>query len=95
MWPLVLIAAPLLGAASGTITVSCLSIIGVMADDARRGSLTSSFYLLAYPGMAMPLIITTLAELSSTSGVLIGVSVVAAFSSLLVFVASRRDIVGV
>ena len=94
MWPLVLIAAPLLGAASGTITVSCLSLIGVMADDARRGSLTSSFYLLAYPGMAMPLIITTLAELSSTSGVLIGVSIVAACCSLLVFVASRRDIVG-
>jgi predicted MFS family arabinose efflux permease len=95
LWPLVLIAAPLLGAAAGTITVSCLSLIGVMADDARRGSLTSTFYLLAYPGMAMPLLITTLADLSSTTGVLIGVSVVAACCSVLVFVASRRDIVGV
>ncbi len=94
VWPLVLIAAPLLGAASGTITVSCLSLIGVMADDARRGSLTSTFYLLAYPGMAMPLLITTLAELSSTTAVLVGVSVVAACCSLLVLAASRRDIVG-
>ncbi|MBT5864175.1 MAG: MFS transporter [Ilumatobacter sp.] len=94
LWPLVLIAAPLLGAASGTIMVACLSLIGVMADDARRGSLTSSFYLMAYPGMAMPLLITTLADLSSTSGVLIGVSVVAAGCSLVVLAASRRDIVG-
>jgi len=94
VWPLVLIAAPLLGAASGTITVSCLSLIGVMADDARRGSLTSSFYLLAYPGMAMPLLITTLAELSSTSGVLVGVSVVAACCSLAVLAASRSDVIG-
>ena len=94
LWPLVLIAAPLLGAAAGTITVACLSLIGVMADDARRGSLTSSFYLLAYPGMAMPLLITTLANLSSTSGTLIGVSVVAACCTVLVFVASRREIVG-
>ena len=93
LWPLVLIAAPLLGAASGTIMVACLSLIGVMADDARRGSLTSSFYLMAYPGMAMPLLITTLADLSSTSGVLIGVSVVAAGCSLVVLAASRRDIV--
>lgn len=94
VWPLVLIAAPLLGAASGTITVACLSLIGVMADNERRGSLTSSFYLLAYPGMAMPLVITTLAELSSTSGVLIGVSIVAAGCTAIVFVASRREIVG-
>ncbi len=94
LWPLVLIASPLLGAASGTITVSCLSLIGVMADDARRGSLTSSFYLLAYPGMAMPLLITTLADLSSTTATLIGVTVVAASCSVVVFAASRRDIVG-
>jgi len=93
VWPLVLVAAPLLGAASGTITVSCLSLVGVMASDDRRGSLTSTFYLLAYPGMAMPLVITTLAELSSTSGVLVGVSVVAATCALFVFGASRRDVV--
>ena len=93
LWPLVLIAAPLLGAASGTITVACLSLVGVMASDDRRGSLTSSFYLLAYPGMAMPLLITTLAELSSTSGVLVGVSIVAAGCGVLVSVASRRDVV--
>jgi len=93
LWPLVLLAAPLLGAASGTITVSCLSLIGLMADDARRGSLTSTFYLLAYPGMAMPLLITTLATVSSTAGVLIGVSVVAASCSIGVLIAARRDII--
>ena len=92
-WPLVLIAAPLLGAASGTITVACLSLVGLMASDDRRGSLTSTFYLLAYPGMAMPLVITTLAEVSSTSRVLVGVSIVAGCCGLLVFAASRRDVV--
>jgi hypothetical protein len=93
-WPLVLISAPLLGVASGSLMVACLSLIGVMTDTDRRGSLTSSFYLLAYPGMAMPLLITTLANLNSTSGVLIGVSVVAAGCSLVVLAASRRNIVG-
>ena len=93
-WPLVLISAPLLGMASGSLMVACLSLIGVMTDTDRRGSLTSSFYLLAYPGMAMPLLITTLANLNSTSGVLIGVSVVAAACSLVVLAASRRNIVG-
>lgn len=95
VWPLVLLAGPLLGAASGTITVACLSLIGVMATDERRGSLTSSFYLLAYPGMAMPLLITTLAELSTTSRVLVGVSIVSGCFGLVVWWASRRDVADV
>ncbi len=89
VWPLVLIAAPLLGAASGTITVGCLSLIGVMASDDRRGALTSSFYLLAYPGMAMPMLITTLGTVFSTSWALVGVTAVAALFAVAVAAATR------
>jgi len=88
VWPLVLIAAPLLGAASGAITAGCLVVLGAMADDRQRGALTSSFYLLAYPGMAMPLLITTLAVVSSTSAALLVVTgVCAAFVAGVVLVA--------
>ncbi|NND73853.1 MAG: MFS transporter [Ilumatobacter sp.] len=88
-WPLVLVAAPLLGAASGTISVGCLSLIGVMAGDDRRGALTSSFYLLAYPGMAMPLFVTSLGTVVSTSTALVGITSVAALCTVGVVAASR------
>jgi hypothetical protein len=90
-WPLVLLAAPLLGAASGTLTVGCLSVIGAMDSEGRRGALTSSFYLLAYPGMAMPLLVTTVARWWSIDGALIAVTVVAAGFSTGVWVVSRAD----
>lgn len=88
-WPLALLAAPLLGAASGAITASSLTLLGAMADAERRGALTSTFYILAYPGMAMPLIITGLATFSSISAVLTGVTVVAVVCALGVTVVSR------
>ncbi|MDH3300681.1 MAG: MFS transporter, partial [Acidimicrobiia bacterium] len=59
-WPLVLPAAMLLGAASGCITAGCLAILGAIAEDHRRGALTSTFYLFAYPCMSMPVIVTSL-----------------------------------
>ncbi len=89
VWPLVLIAAPLLGAASGAITAGCLVLLGTMADDRRRGAVTSSFYLLAYPGMAMPVLITTLAVVSSTSAALMLVTTVAAVFAVVVVVVAR------
>jgi hypothetical protein len=78
VWPLVLIAAPMLGGASGAITAGSLALLGTMSDDRQRGAVTSSFYLLAYPGMAMPVMITTLAAISSMSLALTVVTVVAA-----------------
>jgi MFS family permease len=88
VWPLVLVAAPLLGSASGAITAGCLVLLGAMADDRKRGAVTSSFYLLAYPGMALPLLITTLAIVSSTSAALMAVTVLCAtFTAGVVLVA--------
>lgn len=89
VWPLVLLAAPLLGLAAGLINVGCLSLLGVMADDERRGALTSSFYLLAYPGMAMPLLITTLGAVTSTSTALLVVTSVSTVFVVIVALGTR------
>lgn len=89
VWPLVLIAAPLLGAGSGAITAGCLVLLGIMADDRQRGAVTSSFYLLAYPGMTMPVLITTLAMVSSTSAALMVVTTVAAAFAIVVAIVAR------
>ncbi|MEM7092337.1 MAG: MFS transporter [Actinomycetota bacterium] len=60
-WPLVWPAAAALGAASGIISTSALTQVAGMTDAEHRGALSSTFYLLAYSGMAMPLVITGLA----------------------------------
>lgn len=65
-WGLLLPGATLLGAASGTLTAGVLTLFGELADDESRGALSSTFYLLAYPGMTMPVIVTGLAAFSST-----------------------------
>lgn len=82
VWPLVLIAAPLLGAAAGMLTAGSLTLLGEVAEDESRGALTSTFYLFAYPGMAMPLVITGLASLSSTSTALVIVTVLGALTTV-------------
>ncbi len=61
-WLLVGPAAVFLGAASGTLTAGCLTRLGEMSDVNTRGACVSTFYLLAYPGMAAPLVITLLAS---------------------------------
>jgi len=88
-WPLVLPSAFLLGAASGVISASVLAILAVMADDETRGSLNSTFYLLAYPGMAMPIVLTTVATVASMRVALIGVTVLAAAATALTLTTSR------
>ena len=74
-WPLLLPAAMLLGAASGCITAGCLALLGAIALDHRRGALTSTFYLLAYPSMSMPVIVTSLASVTSDRTALVTITV--------------------
>jgi MFS family permease len=62
-WPLLLPAAVCLGGGSGCISAGCLALLGFMAEDARRGALTATFYLLAYPSMSMPVVVTSLASI--------------------------------
>ena len=91
LWPLVLVAAPLLGVASGVITMSCLAIAGGMATSEQRGSLTSTVHLLAYPGMAMPLIVTSIGSALTIPTALVMVTVVAAVATVFVFFAGTRS----
>lgn len=58
LWWLVLPAAVLLGGASGLLTAGSLALLASVADDDSRGAINGTFYLLAYPGMAMPIALT-------------------------------------
>ncbi len=60
VWPFVLPAAVCLGGGSGMITAGALGLLAEMAEPHNRGALNSTFYLIAYPGMTMPLIVTGL-----------------------------------
>ena len=82
-WAPVLPATVLLGGASGVLTAGCLTLLGEMADDDRRGALASTFYLLAYPGMAMPTILTSIALVSSIEVALAGAMAAAVVASVL------------
>lgn len=88
-WPVLLVASVLLGLAAGTLTVGSLGLLGAMDAGTQRGALTSSFYVLAYPGMAMPLAITTVASVASLSFALGLATGLAAVFSIIVIVTSR------
>ncbi len=81
-WGLVLVAAVLLGAASGLITSASLALLAAVADEASRGTINGTFYLLAYPGMVMPIVLTTLARFIEQTPALIAVTILAALATL-------------
>ena len=76
-WVLVWPAAAILGAASGVISIAGLTLVGQMTDDDSRGALSSTFYFLAYLGMAMPLVVSSLSGLFGTTSVLMAITCVA------------------
>ncbi len=76
----VLPAALVLGAASGTINASCLGILGELAEPSQRGAINSTVFLLAYPGMAMPILLTTAAEVVSLTTALMVATVASTFA---------------
>ncbi len=87
-WQLVMPAAICLGGASGLLTGGALSFLGEIADDETRGALNSTFFLLAYPGMIMPIVLTTIARATGMTAALLGATVLAALATALLF--SRR-----
>lgn len=91
MWLLVWPAAIVLGAASGIIAAAGLALIGEMTDEANRGALSSTFYLIAYLGMAMPLVISALSGYFDTTNVLIAITCLA---GLLAVTAPLRQRIG-
>ena len=92
VWPLVLPAAVLLGAASGTLTAGALGLLAQIAEPETRGALNSTFYLIAYLGMAMPIVITGLAATGlGLTVVLIGVTLAACAATVWIGVNSRLN----
>lgn len=89
-WPVLLVASSLLGLAAGTLTAGALGLLGAMHAGEQRGALTSTFYLLAYPGMAMPLLITSLATVTSLTFALGLVTSLATGFTALSAVTARR-----
>lgn len=77
MWPLLGLAAFMLGGASGVLSTACLAVISALSDDDSRGAMTSTFYLVAYAGMSMPLIITSAGSLIGVAAALAIVTVLA------------------
>lgn len=84
-WQLVMPAAILLGGASGLLTGATLAYLGEIADDESRGTLNSTFFLLAYPGMTMPIFLTTVSRATGMTVALIGATVVATIATAVLF----------
>lgn len=91
VWPVLLVASALLGLGAGALTAGALGILGAMDASEQRGALTSTFYLLAYPGMAMPLFITSLASVTSLTIALGLVTSLAATFAVLSAATTRRS----
>lgn len=88
-WGLVLPAAVLLGGASGLLTGGSLALLGEMAEPSTRGSINSTFYLLAYPGMAMPIVLTAVASGIGLTAALTIVTSLSAVATLFLITGSR------
>lgn len=82
-WWLVLPAAFMLGASSGLITGGALALLNQIANDKSRGSINATFYLLAYPGMTMPIILTTLAIAIGLTAALVGLMCIAGLATII------------
>ena len=82
VWPLVLPAAVLVGASSGILLTSGLTIISESTDDDTRGALTSPFYVAAYLGMTVPVLVSLLGRIVSLTAALWIVTAVALVTTI-------------
>ncbi len=73
-WSWLFPSAFILGGASGLATTAGLRLVDRIADPADRGTLTGTFYAVAYLGMTMPVIVTTIAGAGRLTEVLLGVT---------------------
>ncbi len=85
---LVLPAAVLLGAASGMLSGGSLALLNQIADDSSRGSINATFYMLAYPGTAVPILLTALGAVIGLTAALIAATLTAVMATAVLI--SRR-----
>lgn len=79
-WAWLFPSAFILGAASGLSVTAGLRLVDRLADPAQRGAMTGTFYAIAYVGMTMPVIVTTVAgsnNLTLVLAILTGVGALA------------------
>ena len=89
-WPLLFVAAVLMGGASGLAMTSGLRFVDLICRPEDRGALNGAFYAAAYAGMMMPLVVTSIARVvGSTTAVLAGVTVATTSVSVWLYRATR------
>jgi len=71
-WPLLFIAAVFMGAASGMAMTSGLRFVDLLCRAEDRGALTGAFYAVAYAGMMMPVVVTSIAAVVGSTAVVLG-----------------------
>ena len=86
----VLPAAIMLGASSGTLISSALAILGERAEPSQRGTINSTVFLLAYPGMVTPILLTTAGQWVDLTTALVAVTLVGGGATLWSVVARQR-----
>ncbi|NNF54156.1 MAG: MFS transporter [Acidimicrobiales bacterium] len=91
LWQLVPLAAVLMGSASGIILTAGLALTDAIADDTNRGALSATYYFAAYCGMAMPVIITLLAEVSSVALALSAITLLSAATAIFLSIQMRTQ----
>ncbi|MDA2995243.1 MAG: MFS transporter [Actinomycetota bacterium] len=90
-WGLVLVAAVFMGSASGLAMTSGLRFVDIICRPEDRGALNGSFYAVAYAGMMMPLVVSSLKKsVGSYVPILAGVAIVTAAGSLWLIGAASR-----
>lgn len=89
-WLLLMPAAAFLGCAAGTITAGALGVLATIAEPTTRGALNSTFYLLAYPSMTMPIAITGLGALVGLTAALVTATTIVALVVVSQVVVHRR-----
>lgn len=83
-WPLLLLAAPLMGAGGGLCLTAGLVVSTRSATDATRGGVVAVFYALAYCGFAAPFLVTALSAGPGAPAVLAALGVLLAVMAPLV-----------
>lgn len=89
VWPLLFVAALSMGVASGLCMTSGLRLVDAITRPTDRGALTGTFYAVAYAGMTMPVIVSTVARSAGYEVVLAVLAVIGAALTAWLVAATR------
>lgn len=81
-WPLLFPASIFLGVASGLALTAGLRFVDILTDPHNRGAMVGLFYTVAYSAMVMPVVVASIAAVSSYQTVLWGYAALAALGTV-------------